>query len=263
MSSGGAIVSKFQIGDLVWAKMKGFSPWPGKIVEASAANMRKPPGNYRYKHIQCVYFFGSNNFAWIQEDAIKPYQEFKEQNCKLNKSHAFKEAIEKIEEYIKKGGDDDKLETNATHANDKLSDSNNEGNDTNNTNEDVSSKGNCHSPSTAINLPSIDEEIATIFTDSKSGKNEEKQSSGSASSTSSAQRDYSRTPFKSKFKKSNSSANANNDDDGPPPTKKTKPTTATEESTPAPTTITKSPTKPTRGNLLARTSQLLLDSNTA
>lgn len=96
---------KYAVGDLVWAKMKGFSPWPGKVVDPASANMRRPPGNYRYKSIQCVYFFGSNNFAWIQEDAIKPYVEFKDQNCKLNKSHAFKEAIEKIDEYIKKGGD--------------------------------------------------------------------------------------------------------------------------------------------------------------
>ena len=27
------ISEKFQIGDLVWAKMKSYPPWPGKIVE--------------------------------------------------------------------------------------------------------------------------------------------------------------------------------------------------------------------------------------
>jgi hypothetical protein len=25
---------KFRIGDPVWAKMKGFSPWPGKVILA-------------------------------------------------------------------------------------------------------------------------------------------------------------------------------------------------------------------------------------
>jgi 3-hydroxyisobutyrate dehydrogenase len=111
--------AKFAIGDLVWAKMKGFSPWPGKIVDGSLTNLRhsKPAGNYRYKSIQCVYFFGSNNFGWIQEDAIKPYLEYKEQNCKLNKSHAFKEAIEKIEEFIKNGDISDSVDTNASIGN--------------------------------------------------------------------------------------------------------------------------------------------------
>lgn len=99
-----ATAPKFVVGDLVWAKMKGFSPWPGKIVEPTSANLKRPAGQYKNKSIQCVYFFGSNNYAWIPEDAIKPYTEHKEQNVKLNKSHTFKEAIEKIEEYIATGG---------------------------------------------------------------------------------------------------------------------------------------------------------------
>lgn len=67
--SAGAAKFQFQMGDLVWAKMKGFSPWPGKLVDPQSTNMRKPPGNVKSKPVQCVYFFGSNNFAWIPENA--------------------------------------------------------------------------------------------------------------------------------------------------------------------------------------------------
>ena len=158
---------KYSVGDLVWAKMKGFSPWPGKIVDPSSANMRRPPGNFKAKATQCVYFFGSNNFAWIQEDAIKPYKEFKEQYCKSNKSHAFKEAIEKMEEYIKKGDTDDVTDAFFDKlGEDKVLDSTCE---TANNGEEVLNKVSKTTNNENNDLPSIDEEIATIFTDTKSG----------------------------------------------------------------------------------------------
>jgi len=166
MSSTSSSGSKYSVGDLIWAKMKGFSPWPGKIVDPSSANMRRPPGNFKAKATQCVYFFGSNNFAWIQEDAIKPYKEFKEQYCKSNKSHAFKEAIEKMEEYIKKGGTDDVTDPLFDKlSGEKVLDSTCE---TAN-NGEVSSKVLKAANNDNSDLPSIDEEIATIFTDTKSG----------------------------------------------------------------------------------------------
>ena len=43
--------------------------------------------------------------AWIEESQIKPYFEFKDQLIKSNKSGAFKDALEAIEDYIKSNGD--------------------------------------------------------------------------------------------------------------------------------------------------------------
>lgn len=88
----------YAVNDLVWAKMKGFSPWPGRISE--------PPAELRRiavkKNIpvRCIFFFGSNNYAWIEESQIKPYHEFKEKLLSSCKSAGFKEAVQQIEEYI-------------------------------------------------------------------------------------------------------------------------------------------------------------------
>jgi hypothetical protein len=56
------------------------------------------------KHYNCskiiIYFS-----AWIEESQIKPYFEFKDQLIKSNKSGAFKDALQAIEDFIKSSGD--------------------------------------------------------------------------------------------------------------------------------------------------------------
>ncbi|XP_046747700.1 putative oxidoreductase GLYR1 homolog [Diprion similis] len=91
----------FKLGDLVWAKMKGFSPWPGR-VSIPSKDLKKP-ANAKKSAVQCIFFFGTNNYAWIEEANIKPYHEYKETLIKSNKSGAFKDAVEAIEEFIAKG----------------------------------------------------------------------------------------------------------------------------------------------------------------
>ncbi|KAK3792768.1 hypothetical protein RRG08_029316 [Elysia crispata] len=88
------MATNFKIGNLVWAKMKGFQAWPGKIIEPKE-NIKKPANK---KNCHFVYFFGSENYAWIQEDNIYHYPEYKskyEGNTRLPRG--FKEALEKIE----------------------------------------------------------------------------------------------------------------------------------------------------------------------
>ncbi|XP_074593387.1 nucleosome-destabilizing factor [Brevipalpus obovatus] len=252
------IGSKFNIGDLVWAKMKGFSPWPGKVVPPHE-NMKRPPGNYKNKPIQCVYFFGSNNYAWIQEDAIKPYPDMKEAYSKLNKSNAFKEALDKIEEYIKSGGTDpippqriglsdsfkEKSPEKVHHREDK-----NEKNDERKDDKDRKDKGDS-------------EERNKI-----DGKDTEDRDSKKEKNSSSAQKDYSRTPFKSKPKKPSTSFNDEIVSTPTPAKRSRTSTSAVEDSSSSVTTkssvsspSTTSASSPTKGarNILARTSNYLLD----
>lgn len=89
------MTSKFQIGDLVWAKMKGYSPWPGII---SAPGQKKPPN----KKCLWVFFFGSENYGWIEMDNIKPYEAHKTELSTSAKSSSFKQALLQIEQYIER-----------------------------------------------------------------------------------------------------------------------------------------------------------------
>ncbi|XP_076340319.1 uncharacterized protein LOC143240936 isoform X2 [Tachypleus tridentatus] len=95
------------------------------------------------KSMHCVYFFGTKNYAWVLEEHIKPYLEFKEMHTQKSKSSSFKEAVETADDYVKS------LPEKAVRTSE---------------------------------LPSIEEEIATIFPDGT--KKAEKP-----------HRDYSRTPF--------------------------------------------------------------------
>ncbi|KAH8260164.1 hypothetical protein KR026_004224 [Drosophila bipectinata] len=97
--SGGDTAEKFiyKPKDLIWAKMKGFTPWPGMIVE--------PPldllAQQRRANTKCVFFFGSRNFAWIEENNIKPFEgPWKDELAKVSKPAAFRQAMTDIEKYI-------------------------------------------------------------------------------------------------------------------------------------------------------------------
>lgn len=85
----------FEVDDLVWAKMKGFQPWPGKI--ALPITSVKPPKLQKSQHF--VYFFGTHNYAWILDENITPHSAEMLENAKNYKKKAAKlqSGIEEIE----------------------------------------------------------------------------------------------------------------------------------------------------------------------
>ncbi|CAB0030599.1 unnamed protein product, partial [Trichogramma brassicae] len=91
----------YKLGDLVWAKMKGYSPWPGRVSNP-IKDMKKPATTKKIP-IYCIYFFGTNNYGWIDEANIKPYQEHKDQCKQMCKTANFKEACDTIENFISGG----------------------------------------------------------------------------------------------------------------------------------------------------------------
>merc|ERR550517_2227396 len=92
---------KFRIGDPVWAKMKGFSPWPGKVC-LPPTDCKRPAVK---KQMHCVMFFGTNDYAWIEEVNMKDYAQYKSTFVKPKQSKAIANAIEEIEKYCKGRGE--------------------------------------------------------------------------------------------------------------------------------------------------------------
>jgi len=53
------------------------------------------------KQMHCVNFFGTNDFAWIEEFSIKGYEQFKDTFIKSKQTKQMSQAIEEIEVYLK------------------------------------------------------------------------------------------------------------------------------------------------------------------
>ncbi|KAI9347967.1 hypothetical protein DFJ73DRAFT_836016 [Zopfochytrium polystomum] len=76
-------------GSVVWAKVKGFAWWPGRIEDESDI----PDHVLKVKPISTkthpVFFFGSHDYSWCGPDMIKPFKENYDLLSKKNKTVAF------------------------------------------------------------------------------------------------------------------------------------------------------------------------------
>ncbi|XP_035232967.1 putative oxidoreductase GLYR1 homolog [Stegodyphus dumicola] len=96
----------FEEGDLVWAKMKGFPAWPGRIVEPpTTETSQKTKKHY-------VYFFGSSNYAWIKDNNIVPHTDSMLETGDKKRSAALQRAVEALSVYNKNKA---RKETPSTH----------------------------------------------------------------------------------------------------------------------------------------------------
>ncbi|XP_043652033.1 PC4 and SFRS1-interacting protein [Drosophila teissieri] len=83
--------ASYNIGDLVFAKVKGYPPWPAKITKSN--------NNKKYN----VYFYGTGETANIKVEDLFPYANNKERFAteKIMKRAKFIEAIEQIESALR------------------------------------------------------------------------------------------------------------------------------------------------------------------
>ncbi|XP_041133212.1 putative oxidoreductase GLYR1 isoform X1 [Polyodon spathula] len=105
-----------RIGDLVWGKLGRYPPWPGKIV-SPPKDLKKPSG----KKCFFVKFFGTEDHAWIKVEQLKPYHPHKEDMIKINKGKRFQQAVDAVEEFLKKARGREQAAHNSAEENSKSS----------------------------------------------------------------------------------------------------------------------------------------------
>ncbi|XP_078008856.1 cytokine-like nuclear factor N-PAC isoform X2 [Phascolarctos cinereus] len=89
-------------------KLGRYPPWPGKIVNPPK-DLKKPRG----KKCFFVKFFGTEDHAWIKVEQLKPYHPHKEEMIKINKGKRFQQAVDAVEEFLKKAKSKDQSSHNS------------------------------------------------------------------------------------------------------------------------------------------------------
>ncbi|XP_038618181.1 putative oxidoreductase GLYR1 isoform X2 [Tachyglossus aculeatus] len=98
-----------RLGDLVWGKLGRYPPWPGKIVNPPK-DLKKPRG----KKCFFVKFFGTEDHAWIKVEQLKPYHPHKEEMIKINKGKRFQQAVDAVEEFLRKAKGKDQASSHSS-----------------------------------------------------------------------------------------------------------------------------------------------------
>ncbi|XP_032689560.1 PC4 and SFRS1-interacting protein isoform X3 [Odontomachus brunneus] len=87
------LLKKFFSGDKVFAKVRGYPPWPAKVEKVTDANSK----NARYS----VYFYGTGETAVCKVEELFTYTENKAKFCKPSRRKFFHEGIQQLEQELK------------------------------------------------------------------------------------------------------------------------------------------------------------------
>lgn len=87
------LVKKFFAGDKVFAKVRGYPPWPARVEKVSDPNSK----NAKYS----VYFYGTGETAVCKVEELYTYTENKAKFCKPIRRKFFHEGIQQLEQELK------------------------------------------------------------------------------------------------------------------------------------------------------------------
>ncbi|XP_024893088.1 PC4 and SFRS1-interacting protein isoform X2 [Temnothorax curvispinosus] len=87
------LLKRFFAGDKVFAKVRGYPPWPAKVEKVNDPNSK----NARYS----VYFYGTGETAVCKVEELYTYAENKEKYGKPNRRKFFHEGIQQLEQELK------------------------------------------------------------------------------------------------------------------------------------------------------------------
>ncbi|XP_012229688.1 PC4 and SFRS1-interacting protein isoform X2 [Linepithema humile] len=87
------LLKKFFSGDKVFAKVRGYPPWPARVEKVSDPNSK----NTRYN----VYFYGTGETAVCKVEELHSYVENKAKFCKPSRRKFFHEGIQQLEQELK------------------------------------------------------------------------------------------------------------------------------------------------------------------
>ncbi|KAJ6642739.1 putative oxidoreductase GLYR1 like [Pseudolycoriella hygida] len=83
--------------NLVWAKMKRFRYWPGRICPADSTDIPRPSATSKL-----IFFFGTKDIHWVEEKCVRPYCEFRKVHSKgVRPKTNLRTAIDQIEDYLR------------------------------------------------------------------------------------------------------------------------------------------------------------------
>ncbi|XP_017781899.1 PREDICTED: PC4 and SFRS1-interacting protein [Nicrophorus vespilloides] len=102
-------VKKFNVGDKVFAKVKGYPAWPAQIVKVVGKKYN-------------VLFYGTNETGSLKPEDIFYYLKHKEKFAKNPKRKDYKDAVDQIEVDIEAAGTDGDNESNTTDVTTDLDD---------------------------------------------------------------------------------------------------------------------------------------------
>lgn len=104
-------MKKFKVFDFVWAKVMGHRYWPAVVMEPNPDTPIRTSRSYG-GDMYWVLFFGTHEFAWVDECHVKEYRTNKNIYAARTKGVAFNDSIMEIEEHIERAESDPDYHTN-------------------------------------------------------------------------------------------------------------------------------------------------------